>query len=141
MDKKKQLHKSLPWFLLAAILFFVCFAMDDAFAASITAGPGTQIPSPTETGSLSCVIDGENLIVQGNVTGDRSNPAYYDNYLYLFELDAHEDGIGGRADYAAWINRGDPVSFVLPLGFGTEHDRLHCSFVLAIGPTYPIRKY
>lgn len=132
MEKKKQLHKSLPWFLLVAILFFICFAMDDAFAASIPVGPGTQIPSPTEAGSLSCIIDGENLIIQGNVTGERSNPAYYDNYLYLFELDAHEDGIGGRTDYAAWINRGDPVSFVLPLGYGTEHDRLHCSFVLAV---------
>lgn len=133
MEKKKQLQKSLPWFLLVLILFFICFAMDDALAAETPPmGPGIQIPAPTETGSLSCTIDGDNIIIQGTVAGDRSDPAYYDNYLYLFQLDSHEDGIGDRTDYTAWINRGDPVSFVLPLGFGTEEDRLFSSFVLAV---------
>ncbi len=132
MEKRKQLHRSLPWILLVLVLCFVCFAMDDASANTVTNSAGTGIPEPTETGALSCVIDGDHVVIQGNVAGERSNPAYYDNYLYLFELKAYEDGIGGRTDYAAWINRGDPVSFTLPLEAGTNKSKLYSSFVLAV---------
>ena len=138
MEKKKQLQKSLPWILLVVVLFFACFAMDDVFANTVQDSAKTEVLEPTETGTLSCVIDGDHVVIQGNVAGERSNPAYYDNYYYLFELQPYEDGIGSRTDYAAWINRGDPVSFTLPLGFGTAQSKLYSSFVLAVfdGSTY-----
>lgn len=135
MEKKKQLHKTLPWILLVLVLFFVCFTMDDAFADT---AQETGIPAPAESGTLSCAIDGSNVVIQGNITGERSDPTYYDNYLYLFELKPYEDEIGSRTDYAAWINRGDPISFTLPLGQGTDESKLYSGFVLAVfdGTTY-----
>jgi len=98
-------------------------------------GEGEEIPAipePTEKGTLSCTTDGTNIKITGSVTGEQSDPAYYDGYIYLFELKAYEREIGSRTDYAGWQNRTDPVSFTLPLGFGTEDDKLYSSFVLAV---------
>ena len=45
-------------------------------------------PAPTEFAHiLSCAIEGGNQIaIRGQMEGTWSDPAYYDNYLYLFEL-------------------------------------------------------
>lgn len=148
MEKRRRILGALPWIVLAAALCFMTIGMDDTFAAT-AAGDGTAqqqggqgdgqseeetsgIPEPTEKGTLSCTTDGTNVLISGTVTGERSDPAYYDAYIYLFELKAYEKEIGDRTDYAGWLNRGDAVSFTLPLGFGTEADKLYSSFVLAV---------
>ena len=45
-------------------------------------------PAPTEFAHImSCAIEGGNQIaIRGQMEGTWSDPAYYDNYLYLFEL-------------------------------------------------------
>lgn len=154
MEKRRRILGSLPWIVLAAALCFMTIGMDDTFAA-VSAGSetaGTQsggdgqsgpeeepmIPEPTEKGTLACTTDGTNVLISGSVTGERSDPAYYDGYIYLFELKAYEKEIGSRTDYAGWLNRTDAVSFTLPLEFGTASDKLYSSFVLAVydGTTY-----
>lgn len=155
MEKMKTFGRTLPWILLAAVLFLVNSGLTDAFAASdiqtalvieteAAQAEGQEgqtetgeelepaVPEPTETASLSCTTDGSQVTIQGSVSGAWSDPQYYDNYLYLFELQPYEDEIGSRTDYAGWIRKGDPVSFSLPLGFGTEADKLYSSFVLAV---------
>ncbi len=99
-------------------------------------------PSPTEFAHItSCRIEGGNeIVIEGQMEGSWSDPAYYDNYLYLFEKEPYQRGLTGRSDYTAWITKGDALSFRLPLNHGTAEDRLYKSFVVAVfdGTEYTI---
>lgn len=87
---------------------------------------------PTEKGTLSCTTDGVNVNITGSVSGNLSDPAVYDNYWYLFELEPYEDDLGDRTDYKAWWAKGDAIACSLPLGFGTASDKLYSKYVLAV---------
>lgn len=91
-------------------------------------------PSPTEYAHMtSCqIVGGNEIAIQGEMKGTWSDSAYYDNYLYLFELKPYQDNLNGRTDYAAWINKGDALSFKIPLNLGTAADRLYSKFVVAV---------
>lgn len=91
-------------------------------------------PAPTEFAHVTkCAIEnGNQIAISGQMEGSWSDPAYYDNYLYLFELQPYEDGLNGRTDYSGWITKGDALSFTLPLNLGTEEDRLYSKFVVAV---------
>ncbi len=91
----------------------------------------SSIPAPTESASLTAIIEETQVLVQGQVTGQPSNPAYYDQYLYLFELQPYEDEIGGRTDYIARFNKGEAVTYTVPLGLRTSEEKLYSSFILA----------
>ncbi len=95
-----------------------------------TEAPGQ--PEPTERAALSCTTDGANVNITAAVSGEVSDPAVYDNYWYLFEMEPYQDELGDRTDYKAWWNKGDTVSYSLPLGFGTSSDRLYSKYVLAV---------
>ncbi len=100
----------------------------------------TVIPAPTEYAHITkCVIEnGNQIVIEGQVKGIWSDLAYYDNYLYLFELQPYEDSLEGRTDYCGVIAKGDALSFRLPLNHGTSSDRLYSKFVVAVydGETY-----
>lgn len=91
-------------------------------------------PSPTEYAHItSCVLEnGSQISLRGEVKGSWSDPAYYDNYLYLFELKPYQDNLDGRTDYCAWITKGDALSFQIPSNLGTREDRLYSKFVVAV---------
>ena len=91
-------------------------------------------PAPTEFAHImSCAIEGGNQIaIQGQMEGTWSDPAFYDNYLYLFELQPYQDTLEGRSDYCGWITKGDPLSFDIALNLGTEQNRLYSRFVVAV---------
>lgn len=93
-----------------------------------------EIPQPTEFAHiLSCAIEGGNQIsIRGQMEGTWSDPAFYDNYLYLFELQPYQDSLEGRTDYCAWITKGEELSFRVALNLGTEQDRLYSRFVVAV---------
>lgn len=93
-----------------------------------------EIPAPTEFAHiLECVISGgQNIVISGQVEGSWSDPAYYDNYLYLFELKPYQDDLTGRSDYIGWITKGDSLSFSVPANRGTADDRLYSRFVVAV---------
>ena len=99
-----------------------------------TAAQGTAQAAPTEFAHiLSCGIEGGNQIaLRGQMEGTWSDPAHYDNYLYLFELQPYQDDIGNRTDYLAWITKGDALSFDVPLNLGTAEDRMYSKFVVAV---------
>ena len=107
-----------------------------ATAAETAAAAATAaaVPSPTEYGHItSCAIVGGNQIsIQGQVEGTWSDPAFYDNYLYLFELKPYQDDLNGRSDYCGWITKGDALSFTIPLNSGGVDDRLYSKFVIAV---------
>ena len=91
-------------------------------------------PSPTEYAHITkCAIEGGNQIaIAGEMKGTWSDPAFYDNYLYLFELKPYEDEIGSRTDYCGWITKGDALAFQIPLKLGTQEDRLYSKFAVAV---------
>lgn len=99
---------------------------------TVPAAGEAQAVLPTEKGSLSCTADKTNVNITGSVSGAVSDPAVYDNYWYLFEMQPYEDDLGARTDYAAWWTKGDTISCSLPLGFGTSSDKLYSKFVLAV---------
>ena len=98
------------------------------------AAVGEEKPAPTEFAHiLTCAIEGGSQIaIRGQMEGTWSDPAVYDNYLYLFELQPYQDSLEGRTDYCGWITKGDPLSFTVPLNLGTEQDRLYSRFVVAV---------
>lgn len=91
-------------------------------------------PAPTEFAHIyTCVIEGgDRITIQGQMEGVWSDPAFYDNYLYLFELQPYQDGLAGRQDYCGRIAKGEPLAFSVPLNLGTEQDRLYSRFVVAV---------
>lgn len=109
-------------------------ALADTAADTAAAQAAAVTPAPTEFAHiLSCGIEGGNQIaIRGQMEGTWSDPAYYDNYLYLFELKPYEDDINGRTDYSAWITKGDALSFDVALNLGSEEDRLYSKFVVAV---------
>ena len=127
-----------------------CLATVFAGAGSVSAmadetlvsGQESIKPAPTEFAHImSCeVIGGNKVVIKGQLEGNFSDPAYYDNYLYLFEMKPYQRDLKGRTDYAAWITKGDELSFQLPLNHGTQDDRLYSSFVVAVydGSEYTI---
>lgn len=109
------------------------FADTAADAAAESAAVPAR-PAPTEFAHiLTCGIEGGSQIaIRGQMEGTWSDPAYYDNYLYLFELQPYQDDIGDRTDYLAWITKGDALSFDVPLNLGTAEDRMYSKFVVAV---------
>lgn len=106
----------------------------NALADEVTASEASAKPTPTEYAHITkCAVEGGNQItIAGEMTGTWSDPAFYDNYLYLFEMKPYEDGIGSRSDYCGWITKGDALSFSVPLNLGTEEDRLYSKFAVAV---------
>lgn len=121
-------------FMMAAAVFVMAGAgartvYGDTQAA---AAAGEAALVPTERGTLSCTTDKTNVNITGQVTGAVSDPAVFDNYWYLFEMQPYEDELGSRTDYAAWWTKGDAISCSFPLGFGTSSDKLYNKYVLAV---------
>ena len=106
----------------------------DAATVETQAESQAAKPAPTEFAHItSCEVTGGNQVsIKGQMEGSWSDPAYYDNYLYLFEMKPYQRDLKGRTDYAAWITKGDELSFQLPLNHGTQEDRLYSSFVVAV---------
>ena len=139
MDRVKR---NLAWsgVMMAAVLgvsaaggSVVWGAARTAVQADVATAAGTvQVVAPTERGTLTCTADKTNVNITGAVSGAVSDPAVYDNYWYLFEMQPYEDELGARTDYAAWWTKGDAISCTLPLGFGTSSDKLYSKFVLAV---------
>ena len=73
-------------------------------------------PAPTEFAHiLSCGIEeGSRIAIRGQMEGTWSDPAYYDNYLYLFELQPYQDTLDGRSDYCGWVTKGIPFPLIFP---------------------------
>ena len=86
------------------------------------------------------IENGSRLVIKGRQEGSWSDPAVYDNYLYLFEMKPYERSLEGRSDYCGWVTKGDEIAFELPLNYGTAQDRLYSSFVVAVydGSKYTI---
>ena len=86
------------------------------------------------------IENGNRLVIKGQQEGSWSDPAVYDNYLYLFEMKPYERSLEGRSDYCGWVTKGDEIAFELPLNYGTAQDRLYSSFVVAVydGSKYTI---
>lgn len=103
-------------------------------AAETTEAPEAPAkPAPTEFAHIyECAISGDQIVIDGKMEGSFSDPAYYDNYLYLFEQKPYQRDLKGRTDYAAWITKGDALHFSIPLNHGTQSDRLYSSFVVAV---------
>lgn len=131
--------------LAAAVMAAAALMGAGTFQSLADNGQGTQAgsgqetqaaekPAPTEFAHImTCAIDGNGQIaIDGQVEGTWSDPAFYDNYLYLFELKPYQDDLSGRTDYSAWITKGDALSFRIPLGLGTKEDRLYSKFVVAV---------
>lgn len=109
-------------------------ALADATETTAEETAAPVIPSPTEFAHITkCAIEsGNQIVISGQMEGSWSDPAYYDNYLYLFELQPYQDDLDGRTDYSGWITKGDALSFTLPLNLGTAGDRLYSKFVVAV---------
>ena len=130
MRKRKQLGKTLPWIALIMVLFLACFHMDEAFASTME--ESVQFMSEAAgRADLQCRIEGNRIVIQGNVTEDRQTLGGSDSWLYLFELQPYEEGIGIRKDYAARIGRESSILISLPLGSKADQDKRYSSFVLA----------
>ena len=70
MRKRKQLGKTLPWIALIMVLFLACFHMDEAFASTME--ESVQFTSEAAgRADLQCRIEGNRIVIQGNVTEDR----------------------------------------------------------------------
>lgn len=111
--------KNLAWSGVMAAAVFCTSAMTGNTAigavrtvlqADVAAG---TVATPTERGTLTCTTDKTNVNITGTVSGAVSDPAVYDNYWYLFEMQPYEDEIGARTDYAAWWTKGDAISLSL----------------------------
>lgn len=91
------------------------------------AGQNAAKTAPTEFAHItSCEVTGGNQVtIKGQVEGSFSDPAYYDNYLYLFEMKPYQRDLKGRTDYAAWITKGDELSFQLPAQSWNAGERLY----------------
>ena len=65
-------------------------AMAETSAAA--AGQNAAKTAPTEFAHItSCEVTGGNQVtIKGQVEGSFSDPAYYDNYLYLFEMKPYQ---------------------------------------------------
>lgn len=92
------------------------------------------IPLPTEEVTLtSCILsDGTHIIIEGTLAGTVSDPEYYDNYLYLFELKPYEASLEDRSDYLAQIGKEEAISFTLPRTSDTSEDRMYSRFTMAV---------
>lgn len=99
-----------------------------------------EIPAPTEFAHiLNCTIQQTNRIaVSGELKGSWSDPAYYDEYLYLFELQPYEDNLEGRTNYCGKVKKAEKFAFGLSLTPTNKTDRLYSKFVVAVfdGETY-----
>ena len=132
MKKVIKWIKVGAWAMLAAGLVAVN-AVSGSAAQVNTEQQAQQKPTPTEQVALTtCRIENGQIKIAGGVEGAWSDPAYYDNYLYLFELQPYQNDLTGRTDYAAWITKGDAVSFTQPLNLGTEGDKLYSKFMVAV---------
>lgn len=121
----------------------------DAFAAEMSAEwnmdgseiiEEPEIPAPTEFAHiLNCTIQQTNRIaVSGELKGSWSDPTYYDEYLYLFELQPYEDNLEGRTNYCGKVKKAETFAFGLSLTPTNKTDRLYSKFVVAVydGETY-----
>lgn len=138
---KYQINKMALTALATALLMgmsSLTALADTAGTAEAIAAAETEaepvIPSPTEYAHITkCAIEnGNQVVISGEMKGTWSDPAYYDNYLYLFELQPYQDDLEGRTDYCGWITKGDALFFSLPLNLGTQEDRMYSKFVVAV---------
>lgn len=116
--------------------------MQGSAGAAVMDGSGTEaelpeepvIPVPTEFAHITrCVIENSNRIaISGEMKGTWSDPAFYDDYLYLFELHPYEDNLEGRTDYCGKVKKGDALSYGLSLTPTNKADRLYSKFVVAV---------
>lgn len=134
-------HRHLGKFAAAMLVAASLFGMgtiesmaDGGNMAESVAAEQPEVPAPTEFAHImTCAIGSDGQIaIDGSMEGTWSDPAYYDNYLYLFELKPYQDDLVGRADYIGWITKGDALSFRVPLNLGTVDDRLYSKFVVAV---------
>ena len=93
-------------------------------------------PEPTEYAHITkCAIQSGNQIsIQGEMKGTWSDPAFYDNYLYLFELKPYQDSleasmeIGKNAIIPSFLsNNGRPEERTFSLFPGHIYLLLQCS--------------
>lgn len=130
-------HKRAWGPILAAAAVLACIITSPGRAYASAAGQDVSQgeaakPAIEEKAVLTCTTDKTNVNITAAVSGPAPDPSVFDNYWYLFELQPYEDDLKGRTDYTAWWNRGDTVSYSLPLNFGTSLDRLYSKFVLAV---------
>ena len=102
--------KKYPIGRAAAVLALAAF-LTGMSSRIVSANPDTEgawqqeKPQPTEFAHItSCAIEGGSQIaIRGQMEGTWSDPAVYDNYLYLFFFFSYQDNLEGRTDYCAWI--------------------------------------
>ncbi len=132
--KRKSIRKLSAIILFAAAMMGANSVEVWATAAGTpetTAQPAK--PDPTEFAHItSCAVQNGQIAIRGNMEGTWSDSNYYDNYLYLFEMQPYQDSLNGRNDYCAWIKKGDALSFDIALNMGTAEDRLYSRFVVAV---------
>ncbi|MGL5435447.1 MAG: hypothetical protein ACRDBO_08640, partial [Lachnospiraceae bacterium] len=118
--KKKGVRRLSAMILFAAAMMAANSTSVWATAAEAENTPQAK-PDPTEFAHItSCAIQGGSQIaIRGNMEGTWSDSSYYDNYLYMFELQPYQDDLTGRTDYCAWITKGDALSFDIALNLGT----------------------
>ncbi len=92
------------------------------------------IPAPTEFAHITrCeIVDRNRIAISGELKGERSDPEFYDDYLYLFELQPYEDSLDGRRDYCGKVKKEDGFSFGLSLTPTNREDRLYSKFMAAV---------
>lgn len=133
MVKKRLLHLSaLVLVLFACMGAGKCQAWADG--EEVLAEEEIVIPAPTEFAHiLNCTIEQTNrIVISGEVKGSWSDPEFYDDYLYLFELQPYEDGLEGRTDYCGKVKKTGTFSFGLSLTPANRQDRIYSKFVAAV---------
>lgn len=137
MRRSRQLRMGVCAVMGAALGTFAGFCVSmpaTAYAAQATtaAEAAAGITAPTENVVVSsCVITETKDTVRytgynyGAVSGA-------DNRFYMFEIQPYQDGISGRTDYVAAINKAENVVFEVPLNYGRGDNRLYSSFVIAV---------
>ena len=129
--------KSILLMVMLAMMFLTgsFYSLGEETAQAVQAAPSEFIHITSVR-----IENGSRLVIKGQQEGSWSDPAVYDNYLYLFEMKPYERSLEGRSDYCGWVTKGDEIAFELPLNYGTAQDRLYSSFVVAVydGSKYTI---
>ncbi len=141
MNTKKK-YLNLNWKYWLSLCCLVVLTAFTGITGIIQARAEEGKPAPTEFAHItSCTVEnGKQVSIKGQMEGTWSDSAYYDNYLYLFEMKPYQRDLKGRTDYCAWITKGDALNFQTPLNLGTEQDALCSSYVVAVydGSEYTI---
>lgn len=135
----------LAAFLFSLSSFSVVQAGDDPalFSEEAVFSPEEEeasLPAPTEEVLLtSCTINEENqIIIEGTLSGTISDPEYYDDSLYLFELMPYEasfdDLLEGSPHALAQIKKdaSNSISITIHCKEAGSSDRLYSRFAMAV---------